>query len=92
MSDSEQELLSRVMALDAAPRKCLVKLSVLCGSEAQVRLRTMRDELIHEFKERRARSHGLLADAALRRVAAHALNVKTRRSAGSCRSKLKLFS
>jgi hypothetical protein len=51
MSDRERELLRRVMALDAALEKCLMELSLLYGSEAHVRLRTMRDELIRDFEE-----------------------------------------
>lgn len=51
MSDKEQELLSRVMGLNAALEKCLAELSALYGSDARTKLRAMRDELIRKFKE-----------------------------------------
>jgi hypothetical protein len=51
MSDREQELLSRVMGLNAALEKSLAELSALYGSEARTKLRAMRDELIRKFKE-----------------------------------------
>jgi hypothetical protein len=51
MSDREQELLSRVMGLNAALEKSLAELSTLHGTEARTKLRAMRNEHIREFKE-----------------------------------------
>jgi hypothetical protein len=51
MSDREQELVSRVVGLNAALQKCLAELTTLYGSDARVKLRTMRDELILKFKQ-----------------------------------------
>jgi hypothetical protein len=51
MSDRNQELLSRVMGLNAALEQTLSKLSALYGSEARTKLRAMRDVLIRKFKE-----------------------------------------
>ena len=51
MSDRNQELLSRVMGLNAALEQTLSALSTLYGSEARTKLRAMRDELIRKFKE-----------------------------------------
>jgi hypothetical protein len=51
MSKREQELLSRVAALDAALRRSLAELSALYGTDARAKLRTIRDELIRKLEE-----------------------------------------
>ena len=51
MSDREQDLLSRVGALDQALRKCLEELTAQYGSNAKTKLRMIRDQLILKFKQ-----------------------------------------
>ena len=71
MSKREQELLSRVAALDAALRRSLAELSALYGTDARAKLRTIRDELIRneraieEAAQAKLRGEAVVATAAV---------------------------